>query len=490
MLRSTATVSSRPPSPRRWRRVGRIRYTIEGDVEDVSRQHIAGRASFVVHPAAWYVGVMSPAYFVDQKQGFESAVVAVSNEGAIVPGVPVEVTLRQVQWNSVRRAEGQGFYTWETTRNEVEVGTWSVATADKPVPVSIPLPGGGYFEVTAVAKDAEGRSTTTKTGFYSLGAGYTAWERFDHNRITLVPEKTTYAPGDTARVMIQSPWERATALLTTEREGVRTRRQFEITSTQQYVTVPISEEDIPNVYVSVLLVKGRTKDDTPDDGSDPGKPAFRLGYAQLKVEDRSKRLTVAVTANSAEYRPANSARVDIDVKDYRGAASVAEVTLWAVDYGVLSLTAFRTPDILDSVYVPKALQVTNTDNRQRIVSRRALIPKGEDTGGGGGSRFGRRCAAQGLPRARVLGRIDCDRRVGAGERRPQAAGIVDHLSHHGGRRGQGVAIWIGRQRDPDQQTRDAEAGVSAISGRRRQRLVRIGDYEPASRAGRRDRHHT
>ena len=361
------------------------RYTVEGDVEDVSRQHIAGRASFVVHPAPWYVGVMSPSYFVEQKQGFESAVVAVSTEGAIVPGVPIEVTLRQIQWNSVRRAEGQGFYTWETTRNEVEVGRWSVQTADQPVPVSMPLPSGGYFEVTAVGNDAEGRSTSTTTSFYALGAGYTAWERFDHNRITLVPEKATYRPGDTARIMIQSPWERATALVTTEREGIRARRQFDVTSTQQYLSVPISEEDIPNVYVSVLLVKGRTKDDTPEDGSDPGKPAFRLGYTQLRVEDRSKRLTVAVTANSAEYRPANVAKVDVEVTDHRGAPSVAEVTLWAVDYGVLSLTAFRTPDILDSVYVPKALQVTNVDNRQRIVSRRALIPKGEDTGGGGGS---------------------------------------------------------------------------------------------------------
>src|SRR4029450_9355972 len=95
----------------------------------------------------------------------------------------------------------------------------------------------------------------------------------------------TYKPGDTARIMVQSPWERATALLTTEREGVRTSRQFEITSTQQYVTVPIRETDIPNVYVSVFLVKGRTKDDTPDDGSDPGKPSVRLGYREFEGED-------------------------------------------------------------------------------------------------------------------------------------------------------------------------------------------------------------
>src|SRR6185369_9930759 len=31
-------------------------YTLEGDVEDVSRQHIANRKSLLVHPAPWYVG--------------------------------------------------------------------------------------------------------------------------------------------------------------------------------------------------------------------------------------------------------------------------------------------------------------------------------------------------------------------------------------------------------------------------------------------------
>ena len=62
--------------------------------------------------------------------------------------------------------------------------------------------------------------------------------------------------------------------------------------------------------------------------------------------------------------------------------------MWAVDYGVLSLTAFQTPDVLKSVYVRKALQVITTDSRQRIISRRVLTPKGGDEGGGGGEEPG------------------------------------------------------------------------------------------------------
>jgi hypothetical protein len=382
-------------------------YDLEGDVEDVSRQHIANRAQLVVHPAPWYIGVRRPAYFVQQKDGVKTEIVAATPEGAPVAGVPIEITLTQIQWKSVRRAEGEGFYTWETHKESIPAGKWSVTTGDQPVPLDVAVPNGGYFVLRATARDKEGHSALTTTSFYALGDGYTAWARYDHNRIDLVPERKTYRPGDTARIMIQSPWEEATALVTTERESVRSHRQFALTSTQQTISIPITEDDIPNVYVSVLLVKGRTKAAadtakesaasagrargavaTLEDTSDPGKPAFRLGYVEVKVENLSKRLTVAVHADKNEYRPANTAKVDLEVKDRGGKGVASEVTLWAVDYGVLSLTGYQTPDVLDSVYVHKALQVVNEDNRQRIVSRRVLTPKGATEGGGGGGEGG------------------------------------------------------------------------------------------------------
>ena len=177
-------------------------------------------------------------------------------------------------------------------------------------------------------------------------------------------------------------------LLTTEREGVRTHSTFELTSTQQTVTVPISEDMIPNVFVSVLLVKGRTGSYAPDDASDPGKPSFRLGYAELKVENAAKRLSVSVEADRAEYRPGDPAKVKVAVADARGKGAPAEVTLWAVDYGVLSLTGYKTPDLLEAIWQRKGIAVLNEDSRVYIVSRRAIIPKGGAEGGGGGEEEG------------------------------------------------------------------------------------------------------
>lgn len=359
-------------------------YRLEGAVTDVTRQQIAGRAAIRIEAAPWYIGLRRPPYFAEAKDGIDTEIVTAGLDGLAVPGITVHVALKRIQWTSVRQAEGDGFYGWESERKEVPAGEWTITSAAEPVPLHIPLTGGGQYLLIARAEDGEGRSTTTRVWFYAMGEGYTAWAREDHNRIELVPEKTNYRPGETARIMIKSPWESATALLTTEREGVRTWTPFQLTSTQQTITVPITEKDIPNLYVSVLLLKGRTSQDPGKDGSDPGKPAFRLGYVELKVADASKRLSVDVKANREEFRPATKAQIEVNVKDAAGKPSQSEVTLWAVDYGVLSLTAYQTPDVLEHIYLDKALQVANEDSRQRIISRRVLTPKGATDGGGGG----------------------------------------------------------------------------------------------------------
>jgi hypothetical protein len=115
-------------------------YSLEGDVEDVSRQHIANRAAATVHPANWYVGIRRLPYFAEQKNGVKTEIVAAGLDGTAIAGVPVEVKLTQIQWESVRRAEGGGFYTWETEKKEIAIGSWTVTTGEQPVPFETTLP--------------------------------------------------------------------------------------------------------------------------------------------------------------------------------------------------------------------------------------------------------------------------------------------------------------------------------------------------------------
>jgi uncharacterized protein YfaS (alpha-2-macroglobulin family) len=368
-------------------------YQLNGDVTSVSAQHIASNTQMVVHPSAVYVGLKRPAMFVNVKDGAKTDVVVSDLSGRAVPGVSVTVALAREEWvwdlPAASGGGGRGAIpgsSWQ--RKETPAGEWTVRSTSDPVPLAIPLKDGGSYILHARAVDSSGRHTRTDLRFYGIGGGASSW-RMDGNKITLVPERVTWKPGESARLMIQSPWERATALLTVEREGVRRYQQFKISSTQDTVDVPITEGDVPNVFVSVLLVKGRTADALAPDGTDAGQPAFRVGYTTLTVDDESKRLDVKVSSDREEYLPHASAKVSVAVSDASGKPAAAEVALWAVDYGLLSLTNYKTPDIVKAIYARRDLQVLTEDTRERMISRRALVVDpssgmGQGPGSGGG----------------------------------------------------------------------------------------------------------
>ena len=132
------------------------RYTFEGEVEDASLQRIANRAGIVVYPAPWFIGVKLPDYFADPKTGTTADVAVVDRAGTAVTGVAVTLSLVHVQWNSIRHAEGHGFYSWETQKVETPAGEWKITSAAAAIRQAIPIPEGGFYVLRATASDAAG----------------------------------------------------------------------------------------------------------------------------------------------------------------------------------------------------------------------------------------------------------------------------------------------------------------------------------------------
>ncbi len=359
------------------------RLALEVEVTDVDRQSAAATAAVTVLPGEFALGVERPPFFVRSSDGVRTRIVALSPEGSPQADVAVQVILLRRHWESVRRREVSGRYVFESSPVVEEVARTAVVTAGEPVPVAFDLPGGGEYALLARALDRRGNRVESSTAFYAFGGGFAAW-RFDReNRIELVPERERYEPGETARILVKSPWERATALVTVERAGVLEQRVEELSGTMPTVAVAVRPEHAPNVFVSVVLLRGRV--DAPPDPElvDPGRPAYRVGYCELTVPPRGKRLQVALHA-APEFRPGREATATLDVRGEDGAPRAAAVTVWAVDAGILGLTGYRTPDPFATFYARRGLGVTTAESRSRVVGRRSYGTKGDPAGGGGG----------------------------------------------------------------------------------------------------------
>ena len=366
--------------------------TCEANVTDLSRQTLAGSTSALVHPGDFYVALQPGAdLFVKATDTVKPAILAVDPAGARVAAVPVTVELVLRRWTVARQQVGGGFRTTSVVDDRV-VSTCSVTTAAQPVTCALQPSGAGYYLVRATAKDRRGNALAASAGLYGTSdTGETSWSDSDATNVELVPDRKSYDLGQTARVLVKSPFKTAEALVTVERNGVYTQRRVTLSGPMPTVEVPITEDLRPNAFVSVLLLRGRSKAPPPKPGAaDVGAPTFRLGYASLPINPEARRLSVKIKPGKKELRPGETLDVDVDVADRAGKPAHAEVTLYAVDEGVLSLIGYKTPDPIATFGSPRALKVATLEARESLAHlsnpfAELGLDKGLDGGDGGGS---------------------------------------------------------------------------------------------------------
>ena len=127
-----------------------------------------------------------------------------------------------------------------------------------PPEVKFTPPGSGEYELIVEGKDAAGNATAGVDVLLDLGRRRGVWQAEDNERFDIIADKPSYKVGETARLLLKTTLRDATGLLTIERDGVIEQRLVTVGAGTSTVDVPIKEGYGPNVYASVMLVKGRT----------------------------------------------------------------------------------------------------------------------------------------------------------------------------------------------------------------------------------------
>ena len=142
----------------------------------------------------------------------------------------------------------------------------------------------------------------------------------------------------------------------------------------------------PNVYVSVLAVRGRQAEPAPTGLVDLAKPAYRLGIAEIRVGLRDNELAVRVEPEQPSYRVRETAKVRIAVRTPDGAAPPpgSEVAIAAIDEGLLELWPNKSWNLLDAMMGRRAYAVHTATASMQVVGKRHFGRKAVPSGGGGG----------------------------------------------------------------------------------------------------------
>ncbi len=359
--------------------------TLEASVTDINNQQVSNRTAVVVHQGEFYIGIAPRGYVAQAGKEQTLDLLTVDWESAPVAGVPLTVVLMERHWYSVREADEYGYAYWTWTVEDTPIYTTTVTTdAEGQAEVALVPPRGGSYRVRAIGQDGRGNEIRSSAFFWAWSGEPVYWRRENNNRIELIPDQDEYQVGDTARILIPSPYtDTVYALVTLERGHIMDYRVLTITGTSHLLEIPITEGHVPNLFVSVVLVQGSAQ--APD-----GLASFRMGIANLFVSTESKELHITLTPDKTmeageHYRPRETAVYDVLTTDHEGNPVAAELSLRLADLAVLALAEEAGPTQLEHFWYRRGLGVrTGLPLTVALEPLNRELEPGRKGGGGGG----------------------------------------------------------------------------------------------------------
>ena len=276
------------------------------EVTDLSQQTVSESRSFVQHSSDYYFGFRRLDGVFKEGTALPIELIAVGSDGKVLPSaVKSTIRLTRITWQTNRLAaagdttefdsKAELHVEWERELNTTpglgtdrkpNVATLPDAVAGKP----------GQYLLEATGKDAQGHDILTSVTFEVAGPTETVWNYRNPYAVDLVTDKESYAPGQTATIMVKTPIA-GDALVTVERDKVLRSFVTKLSGNAPSVQVPLTETDAPNVFVSVMLLRGAN-----DSPRKIKTPEYRIGYCEVKVARPNDKLAVTVKARASRRR--------------------------------------------------------------------------------------------------------------------------------------------------------------------------------------------
>ncbi|MES2353616.1 MAG: MG2 domain-containing protein [Pseudomonadota bacterium] len=359
----------------------------EVEYSDPNGERLTGANSIPLYPAAVHIGLRTDGWAAS-KEGVRFQALALDLAGKPIANRQIKVDMFTVQRYSHRRRLIGGFYAYEHIQETKRLGEACRGKTDAKglLHCNTKTPISGEIVLRAASKDDAGNESASNTSVWVAGKDEWWFEVTDNDRMDVIPEAKRYEAGQKAKLQVRMPFRNATALVTVEREGVIDSFVVKLSGKSPLVEIPMKPNYAPNVFVSVLAVRGRVEGVKPTALVDLGKPAFKLGITEVKVGWQPHELKVAVSTPRETYKVREKIPVKVSVKRADGGPLPAgtDIAFAAVDQALLELKANDSWNLLDVMMQPRAMEVATSTAQMQVVGRRHFGRKALPPGGGGG----------------------------------------------------------------------------------------------------------
>lgn len=317
-------------------------------VFDLTGRTVNRVATFDIYPKDYFIGIKSPGYYAGVNDDISFNIVALDKTEKPFSNFKAEATLVRYEWQTVLKKDYSGNFYYASEQKEEIEWTKPVTLSGKSNDLEFSVDKSGKYELR-ISK--QGSSQYQRSYFYAYGwhsATASSFEVDKEGRIEIVFDKEKYSPGETADILFMGPFD-GKMLVTFERNGVMDYRYVEFENRSAELSYTVSDNFLPNVYVTATLFRSHTISETSP---------FLVGhgFASMKVEDEDNKLPVTITAPE-KIKPRTTQRITIETD----ARKDIFVTLAAVDEGILQIKNYVTPDPYAYMYAKRSLRTESYD---------------------------------------------------------------------------------------------------------------------------------
>ncbi|HMQ03376.1 MAG TPA: alpha-2-macroglobulin family protein [Pyrinomonadaceae bacterium] len=354
--------SVKPPRP----------YTITANaaVQDVNRQTWAGNTSLLVHPADLYVGIRTPRTFVQKGENINIESIVTDIDGNLIGGREIEIKAVLKDWQ-FDMGSWQEVTVDEQTCTVKSDGPASSAGGDvRPSKCTFLAKAGGRYIITAIVMDDRERFNESEFFVWVPGGKQPPKRNVEEEEVQIIPSKKDFVPGETAELLVISPFTPAEGVLTLRREGIVKTERFSMKDSSITLKISLDEKYLPNINAQVDLVgsAARQNDKGEVDPKLSNRPAYASGNINLAISTDSRKLTVAAEAKDKTLAPGGETKVDVEVKDHRGEpVANSEVAVVIVDEAVLALSGYSVADPMSVFYTARGTGTTDHHLRKDVL---------------------------------------------------------------------------------------------------------------------------
>ncbi|MBP7056890.1 Ig-like domain-containing protein [Candidatus Gracilibacteria bacterium] len=356
---------------------------VDVEVEDpTTHQVVTTSTQFIVHKADVYVGITNESYLAQAGEKMSFPIITTTIQGDPLPNISGSVALYRREYQSIRKKGVDGFFYYDTSFKDTEIKKNSFTTgADGKTVASFTATDGGEYHIVATVKDYKQHESKAATDISVATQQYINWGRDNNNRMEIIPDQKSYVVGDTAKLILKSPFAGVKALMTVERNDIIESKIIDIPSTATTIDLPLKDLYLPNVFVSITAVKGHGNDNVP---------AFRQGYINLRIDNLPRSLKVTLQPNKTVYAPKDTVQLDVTVTDQTGKPVAGDFALSVVDESLLALTGEKPDDILERFFGQRSILVKTFASLVTLNEQIDVKTGGGAKGGDGSGRALRR----------------------------------------------------------------------------------------------------